>query len=500
LSDPDANAVFIVERDGRVWQYDETVPGRPAAQRTPQMLEPYTLFHVQDYLPGGPFTWRWRGGWEPTLQILGRQGEMLELLACGDELWLRTPDRTLRFPGGAPVNADRMTETIEQARSRWERWFAEGRTIPSIDPWWDAAWRSSLIQARSIYAGLHPRYGVATYTEARSDGFPPTTLSMVSALAAFGHIREALDIFGYFLDRFILPDGSIDYYGPSISEYGALLVLTGEVADATGVDENFREWLFRHESAIWSIQKYLVRCRNPYVSPVDTQFGLIIGSPEADTREDRGAYFHNNMMAWCGLRTIAGVWKRFGWTSRACEAAYIAADFERRVRNAVASLRRPREPLPVRTDKPERFQRFDESRDAAYANYRYYPEMLESGFLDREEAMKIVRARETRGGERFGMTVFTYPGMDDCCDDWPICSYAKGLLRLGEHRRFLNVLRGHAMHHQTRDTFTAYEIVHASGAPRRAWSDWCVPAQVALPRMLAWAQDAGLLQELGGPL
>lgn len=484
LSDQTANSVFVIERDGRVWRYDETLPGGSPIGRIPEMLAPYTLLSLTDALGPPPWQWSWRGGWEPTLRIESKTGAKAQLLAVGDDLWVELPDACLCLPEGGNVDRAAFAAEADGARARWENWFEAGLQLPSIDTWWDNAWRSSFVQARSIYGDCHPRYGVASYTEARSDGFPPTTLAMVSALLTFRHTAEARELLAYFLNRFILPDGRIDYYGPAISEYGGLLSLAMEAfrADAQGPS-----WFADIAEPVWRIQTYLARCRDRLISTVDPRFGLIMGSPEADTRSDVGAFFHNNMLAWRGLSDIAHVWRELQLTPRALEADYLTDDLSRRMQRAITASRHPERPLPTRIDKPETFTRFDESREAAYANYRYYPEMLESGFLAREDAMGIVEARERWGGQEFGMTVFAYPKSGQNFDDWPICSYARGLLELGENERFLTVLRGHAGHHHTQDTFTSYEAVSREGDPRRARSDWCVPSQLALPRMLAWS-------------
>jgi hypothetical protein len=139
-------------------------------------------------------------------------------------------------------------------------------------------------------------------------------------------------------------------------------------------------------------------------------------------------------------------------------------------------------------DGTEDFRSFAESRPATYVNYRYYPELLETAILPREDANAIIRAREDREGEQFGMTLFGRGDEEEThYDNWPLASYARGLLELGERRRFHNALVGHALHHQTHDTFTAYEQVTQTGDPRRCYADWCVPCQLVLPRMLAWS-------------
>ena len=55
------------------------------------------------------------------------------------------------------------------------------------------------------------------------DGFPPTIIAAVDALSAWGMNRRAAQLFRYWLANFVRENGTIKYYGPSISEYGQLL-------------------------------------------------------------------------------------------------------------------------------------------------------------------------------------------------------------------------------------------------------------------------------------
>jgi len=483
LSDPTANSVFIIERDGRIWLYDETLPpGQPHGQRR-ALLDNYTVAQL-----GGsmlePVSWSWRDGWLPVLQIRDAAGKKAEILVNGDTLWLCLDDEVTAFPGQTGANAEMFEDQVRALREYWQAWFAQGLVLPPIDGFWDNAWRSSWVQAKMIYGGHHPRYGTGTYTEARSDGFPPTTLSMVPALLAYQHFQEAKDVYSYFLDRFVLPDGRIDYYGPAISEYGGLLSLAAEVSRTA---DGGCEWLLAQRRPLFQLMRYLIRCKDRCVSQVDPVFGLIMGSPEADTRSDKGAFFHNNMFAWRGLKDFAVVLRQVNLPTQALEAEYHAADLAAKLTKALASVRRPGLPIPSRIDCPEGFASFTESREAAYVNYRYYPEMLETGFLAEDDARGIVRAREELGGDLHGTTIFAYPGISRRLDDWPICSYARALLEMEDRERFMKTLNGHARHHHAADTFTAYEQVEIEGDPRLAAADWCVPCQLALPRLLAWS-------------
>ena len=126
--------------------------------------------------------------------------------------------------------------------------------------------------------------------------------------------------------------------------------------------------------------------------------------------------------------------------------------------------------------------------ETAYANYRYYPEMLSSGAFDKDSMAAMVKVRENCKGEIAGMTRFywhDYP--EELTDHWTVASCAQGLLELRDKKRYMALLEAHLCSYISPDLFYAYESVTVKGDPRLAYSDWCIPAQLALPRMLMWS-------------
>jgi len=103
---------------------------------------------------------------------------------------------------------------------------AKLETAPKIDtghPFLDRSVRTGLAHIDTTFQGDHPKYGVDAYRHDQHDGFPPTIIAAVDALSAWGLNKRAVQLFRYWLNRFVRDDGTIDYYGPSISEYGQLL-------------------------------------------------------------------------------------------------------------------------------------------------------------------------------------------------------------------------------------------------------------------------------------
>lgn len=497
LSSPESTNTYIVNRSGKVRLYNESeTMGLIPAQRRKLDL-PY-LFDLNDHLSGVQ-TWHWKNGYLPILDIRDYSGRQVKMMAQDKELWVVFDKEFFFYPGKVPLSKDRFLKAEECIEKYWSNWFADGKVLPAIHPLIDNGWKSSIVQAKSAFWGLHPKYGVEKYAEMRADAFPPAVLSMCGMLNQFEHFREAQDTMSYYLDRFIREDGTIDYYGPALSEYGALLVSASEIAAAPGGTD----WLNDSIHPLKKMIYLLIRKMNPWMSPVDKSYQLIIDSPEADTCNDKGAFLHNNMMVCRGLIEISEALKDTSFRNLAVETAYAADVLKNRIDKAVSALRQKYEFIPHRLELEKPMLSFTETLDSAYANYRYLLEMLESGMLSREDSMNIINARENRGGELYGMTILGWPEYEHGFDNWPISSYAKSLLELEDRKRFMKVLAGHILHHQTRDTFTAYEHVSAKGDPRVAFGDWCVPSQLTMPRMLAWSfsyrRYDRTIMEWGGP-
>lgn len=474
LSDPALRATYCVERSGRVRRWREgEAPFFLGIRRAAELPR---LFDLREFVPDMT-SWRWQEDFLPVLTVSGPSCRSVRLAADdAGGLLLETAGRFLRWPGGESVSRECWAANLDRITRYWRNWFAAG-TSPD-DPAPD--WKSSLVQAKCAFCGRHPKYGVETYADFRSDGFPPTILAMAETVFRYGHEAEARELFGYWLERFIRADGTVDYYGPSVSEYGDLLRLGALL----GAED--RAWMRENVGILLRIAWHLYDLMNSWTHPeIRETFLLIRGVPEADTRESPGAYFHNNLAVLRGFYELSGALAPAAAPEAAAEMRDMAEILAGRLTKALAALRELPFP-PWRADiAPDGLsEKLTDSCEAAYANYRYYPEMLQSGLLSAADALRIVRAREERGGEEFGMTVFRWPDGQDWLDDWPIASYARGLLEYGERERFEKVLDGHRRFYQSPDTFTAYEAVTRTGSPRTAATDWCVPVQLALPLML----------------
>ena len=361
-------------------------------------------------------------------------------------------------------------------------------TEPEVNtghPFLDLSVKTGLVFIDATFRGDHPKYGVKRYGRSEHDAFPPTIIAAVDALSTWGLGRRAAQLFRYWLTTFVRDDGTIDYYGPSISEYGQLLHTAAVLVERAGTEG----WWEQGFGALDRIAGHLLRLREQ-AEPED---GLLFGSPEADMREDRGKYFHNNAWAAKGLARWADACEgvsaspvtsvsTFRSVARALTADTLAA-IEQTWREDPDDWWLPPQVEPVGSPTSpvaslpasERPGSLTSTRLASYANYRYWPELLSSGVLPAEAADRVIEARLSAGGQFCGMTRF-----GDGLDDWPLAEYLLGLWSLGRKDDFLVSLYGHVAYHQADEHLTAYEQITAP--PFRERAPYCLPCQLVAAR------------------
>jgi hypothetical protein len=342
-------------------------------------------------------------------------------------------------------------------------------SVNSGHPFLDLSVVTGLAFIDATFQGNHPKYGSARYAQPEHDAFPPTIIAAADALSAWGLIARAQELLGYWLDAFVRADGSIDYYGPSLSEYGQLLHTAVRVMERGGAGE----WWRAHFEP-------LSRLAGRAMAQIEEAPGeLVRGCPEADEAGAPGAYFHNNAWLAAGLKRFTEGSGRFGGQCAAGTAG--AADaLASRTLDAIRSTWPPDEDdlwLPPRVEPCEAPPHVTASRIGSYTNYRYWPELLSSGLLPPELARRVVRARLEFGGQFAGMTRF-----EDWIDDWPLFDHLAGLHRYGYANDLLLCLYGHVVegHLTTCEQFTF--------PPGREVAPYCLPAQLVAARGVALVQ------------
>lgn len=357
-------------------------------------------------------------------------------------------------------------------------------TVPEVHtghPFLDLSVKTGLAFIEATFQGDHPKYGVKHYGEERHDGFPPIIIAAVDALSAWGLNDRAAKLFRYWLANFVNRDGTIRYYGPSLSEYGQLLhtgVLLFQRVGPAG-------WWDEGKAPLARMADYLL----DLCADTEAKADLLPGIPEADiskadpnnvsdaAHSEANRYFHNNAWIARGLTRWSDLLEHSGAASE-----QIRPMAEKLAQRTLAAIEdtwpadadqwwfSPQvEPCPL----PDSLTA---TTCASYTNYRYWPELLSSGLLPPRWANRLVDARLSAGGQFCGMTRF-----DDHLDDWPLADYLQGLWQLGRTQDFLLSLYGHVAYHQADGHLTAYEQV--SLPPCREMAPYCLPCQLVAARM-----------------
>jgi len=354
----------------------------------------------------------------------------------------------------------------------------EIKTSPKINTGYDfldLSVKTGLAHIDLTFQGNHPKYGVNEYGKVEHDGFPPIIIAVVDALSAWGLNKRAAELFNYWLSRFVKNDGTIDYYGPSLSEYGQLLHIATILYKRAGGDG----WWDVGFSKLNQMVESLLQM---HTEALKTD-GLLSGVPEADTRNEKGKYFHNNawivngFIQWGKLCKITNKKPTTTIQSIFSSAARLKSDTLRAIGQTWSSDTNDWW-LPVRLGNIPRPKNMTDGNEASYTNYRYWLELLSSGILPEDIANRVVNARLNGGGQFCGMTRFM-----DWLDDWPLTDYLYALWNLNRKNDFLLSLFGHISYHQCEGHLTAYEQFHFPGDPNGSkQADYCLPSQLVAAR------------------
>jgi hypothetical protein len=343
-------------------------------------------------------------------------------------------------------------------------------------PLMEKAVRIGLAHIDLTFQGDQPKYGADAYAAEEHDGFPPTIIAAVDALTAWGFIERAQQLLEAWTRRFVRQDGTIDYYAPSLSEYGQLLTTLRRVAERGGA----RAWVRLHCTPFLRIARMLADVVGPAPMPE-----LPSGVPEADMAHLPARYFHNAAWISRGLRDWAWLAeKKLGLAGDAVDSARTALRLRLTLNGAVretwGATRTPwwlapfaEEPAGLGMEAPK--ERVTDTELGSYTNYRYWPELLASDALTEDLSHRIVAARLAGGGQWLGMTRFL-----DRADDWPMADLLDGMWRLKLRSEVRYCLWGHILYHQAEGHMTAYEqVTLPAGAPA---APYCLPAQLVAVR------------------
>ena len=396
------------------------------------------------------------------------------------------------LPGTGPTaDGTAFYRDLFRVHATWKAFFDRAMKLKVPEVRVSDASKAGIVRGLITYIGPYPKYGVLTYAEERCDSFPPTTILFNSVLMDWGLHAEARQRLGFYLNKFVKADGTFDYYGPAVSEYGQVLAFAARYARVA----RDPEWLVAQLAPLERIGDRLLKERTSsrrFQTPDSSTYGLIYGAAEADTRKEQAFYFSGNVWAWRGLVEL-GQWMNEqgavrgdpALAGRGKEWLAQADAFREDILTALKRARRAdtKPPfVPPIAGTSRVFNRMTEDELSSYTNYRYWLEMLSAEMLPAEMRDEIIAYRAARGGDLLRTTRFR-----DGMDDWPYANYARSLLDSGQVKDYLLGFYGHLAHHTTPGTLTSYEMVAIKGGATRSHrSDYCVPVQVVTAQLLRW--------------
>jgi hypothetical protein len=290
------------------------------------------------------------------------------------------------------------------------------------------------------------------------------------------------------------PPGSLDFkqwgcgHGPggevmphnfqdSLADYGQLIELWVDLARAMEQEPGGAAWVERTWPQLQQLANFTLHLHDEAIDakhPFPAE-GLLVGPAEHDTCAYYGPFFSINAWTWRGWKMLRGfvldtdaalpgaddayaamLGPRIATLARAIEAA-VSVSLVRKDRKAFFL---PPYAVVNATPYSSMIERGEQGSSGAssYTNFRYWAEMLSSGFFSPEISHAISDFRETHTGTLSGMTRFL-----DHLDDMPAEGYAYSAMDLARVDSFQALLFGHAANYHSRGVFNAPEQMSLYG-------------------------------------
>jgi len=370
--------------------------------------------------------------------------------------------------------------------------------------------RHSLIRAMITRVDDHPKYGVfdKQYGGSEHDGFPDTYTSSVSSFLEWRLFEITRRYLENYLEEFVEKDGSINYRGPEIGQYGRMLALFAQYYNYTEDETVF----LKHIEKIRGIEELLLSLREKakQLPSQDPAYGMISGWSEADSfifpepeRYDQ-PYFSNSTETCRGFYDLGRVWVKIGQKlskseliNRGQKLIREAEELRKDILSSVQrSLLKDRDPvcLPAIAGVKRSYDE-DINEDPLCPQQfasRAYCEMLHSGILPASIIEIITKYNSLHGGSILGIPGFPGGGWlggpshtNRSFLPFLAYRYAYGLIQNGKIKEFLLLYYALMAHCYTRGTWTAFEF-GTMQTGRRTLVPYCVPAQLGIPILTKW--------------
>jgi hypothetical protein len=404
------------------------------------------------------------------------------------------------YPGSAEPHPGAFYAALHVVHRYWSDALSGVATVDLPEPWIGDFCRHAMVQEMITRTGDHPRYGVVdrAYGAPEHDGFQDVLTSAVTCYQEWGLLDVADRYLRGYLRDFVHEDGSLEYRGPEIGQYGRMLTILARQYDLTGDEGILLEEAGKIEAIVGLLgERRGIGLARPASDPAH---GLLPGRHEADisfdtvtlgTEDYEQPYFSNSTEAWRGFRDLGRAWQALGhrradgglvergsWLVE--EAAALRSDIDRALRRsriedegelalpAIAGAAMLPHEAPYR------------SAPASFDENRVWSEMFASGVVPQDIVEIILRCAARHGGTSFGIVTnrTLVVGFHAAGQAW-------GLIQHDRIRELLLLYYAVAAHLHTRGTWTALECVDLD-RDRAAHLPYCAPAQLTVPLITRW--------------
>jgi hypothetical protein len=404
--------------------------------------------------------------------------------------------------------------------------------------------RATIASAMSTFVRERPNYGDGSnyWSVAAADrgALPLESFSLNHALILWGLTKPAAARVEYYLDHYVrgangmTPQnstgtnsstgfpGSIDLkhwrdacvFADSFADLGRWVELWVDVARAqeAAQDVEGRKWILRTWPQVKLMAQYIYKLRINATHTVGIAKGLIYGPAEFDECLYQQHWFSISAYAWRGLlqlqRFLIDTAVLTGEGTYAATLLDECSAFKRDLDAARdAALVRDENgdpffipPYAVANFTPYTAMPYsnrgtpqqDYGGGGAYANFRYFSEMLSAQFMGPQIDVALSEFRESHFGTLSSMTRFRTH-----LDDMPAAGYAYSAVATNRTRSYNSLLFGHIANYQSHGTFNAPEQLgfHIGDDGYRALMgpgtsetdiDTCVPSTTLVAMMLRW--------------
>lgn len=419
----------------------------------------------------------------------------------GNVAWSRYVDSYQLYPPREADDPRAFYTDLVAFKTRWDELLQASMQIEVPDPRVANMARFGLVRAIMTRVGDTPKYGAVdkNYGGNEHDGFPDTFNVETTAMIDWGLLDRAGRYIDNYFGRFVRDDGSILYRGPETGQFGRMLTVLAQYANAGGDPQ----LLLKHRPRIDAIANLLLELRaKALTQPAsDPAYGMIAGWSEADSSLDpqparyMAPYLSNSTEAARGFRDLGRVWQSIGtrtgnaeldaWGQRLVrEAAALRKDIEVSIARSQLTVD-GRSTLPAIAGVAEPFhvavQR--DRLDPQHRSYRAYMEMMYSGSLSASQVRSIVDYRASQRDVLLGIpTAYNYGSREVA--GFLLYGHFYGVIQHDMIREALLTMYSDLAHQYTRGMWLAPEtrrpLLTEEAAP------YCTPAQLIATLFARW--------------